>query len=247
MLPEIRAKVGYVVPSTNTTAQTEIDDLRPSGVTNHIARMTIRDSLMVEQPGFDRVLEDMRASAAPAIASLCTADPDIVAIGVSPEAFWNGPESHAKVIAAFENESGGRPVVTSADAITVALEQLGNLSRVGVITPYLKLGDDTVRKFFDDRGYEVVAIEGMGAKTPTSIAEIGARDLRAALVAVNQPDTEVIVQVGTNVAMSRFAAAAEFFFDKPVLSNNAVLYWHALRRLGVQDRFEGFGRIFQHH
>lgn len=67
MLPEIRAKVGYVVPSTNTTAQTEIDDLRPSGVTNHIARMTIRNSRMVEQPGFDQMLEDMRASAAPAI------------------------------------------------------------------------------------------------------------------------------------------------------------------------------------
>lgn len=246
MLPELRAKVGYIVPSTNTTAQTEIDDLRPTGVTNHIARMTIRNSRMVEQPGFDQVLEDMRASAAPAISALCTADPDIVTIGVSPEAFWSGPENQAKVIAAFEHEAGGRPVVTSADAITAALEQLGDLSRVGVITPYLKLGDDTVRRFFDDRGYEVVAIEGMGAETPASIAEIGPRDLRAALDAVNKPDAEVIVQVGTNVAMSRFAAAAELFLDKPVLSNNAVLYWHALRRLGVDDRFAGFGRIFHH-
>lgn len=50
-------KVGDVVPSTNTTAQTEIDDLCPNGVTNHIARMTIRNSQMTEQPGFDQVLD----------------------------------------------------------------------------------------------------------------------------------------------------------------------------------------------
>lgn len=166
MPPEIRAKIGYIVPSTNTTAQTEIDDLRPSGVTNHIARMTIRNSLMVEQPGFDQVLEDMRASVAPSILSLCTADPDIVTIGVSPEAFWTGPENQAKLITEFEQEAGGRPVVTCADAITAALEQLGSLSRVGVITPYLQLGDDTVRRFFDDRGFEVIAIEGMGGRNP---------------------------------------------------------------------------------
>nr|WP_243743429.1 arylmalonate decarboxylase [Brevibacterium luteolum] len=208
--------------------------------------MTIRNSLMVEQPGFDQVLEDMRASVAPSILSLCTADPDIVTIGVSPEAFWTGPENQAKLITEFEQEAGGRPVVTSADAITAALEQLGSLSRVGVITPYLQLGDDTVRRFFDDRGYEVIAIEGMGAETPASIAEIGPEELRATVNAVNKQDIEVIIQVGTNVAMSRFAAAAELFLDKPVLSNNAVLYWHALRRLGVNDQFAGFGRLFHH-
>lgn len=239
-------KVGYVVPSTNTTAQTEIDDLRPHGVTNHIARMTIRNSQMVEQPGFDQVLDDMRASAAPAISSLCTADPDIVTVAVSPEAFWSGTENEAGVMAAFEEVAGGRPVVMSADAITSALERLGGITRVAVITPYLKLGDDTVRRFFDDRGYEVLAIEGMGAETPASIADIGTQELRRAVQAVDVPGVEAIVQVGTNLRMARFAAAAEHFVGKPVLSNNAILYWEALRRLGVTARFSGAGQIFDH-
>lgn len=240
-------RIGYLVPSTNTSAQPEIDDLRPAGVTNHISRMVIRNTTMIEQPGFDTVLDDIRNSATPSIASLCTANPDIVVIGVSPEGFWSGPHDQAKVVAAFEEQAGGRPVVTSADAITTALSALGGLRRVAIMTPYLALGDTTVRRFFDDQGFDVVAIEGLGAETPEAIASIGPDRLRAAVATLNSPDVQAIVQVGTNVAMARFAVAAELILDKPVLSNNAVLYWHALRRLGITDRQPHAGLLFAHH
>ncbi|WP_405177751.1 arylmalonate decarboxylase [Nocardia sp. NBC_01377] len=240
-----RAKIGYIVPSTNTTAQPEIDDLRRAGVTNHLSRMTIRNTKMVERPGFDQVLDDIRASASPAIESLCTADPDIIAVGVSPEGFWSGAENQDRVVAAFERDAAGRPVVTSADAITAALDGFGGLTRIAVITPYLKIGDNTVRRFFDDRGYDLVAIEGLGAETPASIAHIDHDRLRAAVRAVDTADVQAVIQVGTNVAMARFAASAEPFLGKPVLSNNAVLYWHALRTIGIKDQFTGHGRLFK--
>lgn len=240
-----RAKVGFLVPSTNTSAQPEIDDLRPSGVTNHISRMAIRNSTMIERPGFDQVLNDIRASARPAIETLCNADPDIVVIGVSPEAFWAGADKQPDVLRTFQADAQGRPVITSADAIDAALRHLGDLTRVAIITPYLKLGDDTVRRSFDDQGYDVVAIEGLGAHTPTSIAHIDQARLRAAIASVDSPDVEAIVQVGTNVAMARVAASAEPFLNKPVLSNNSALYWHTLRTLGIDDRFSGHGKIFE--
>ncbi|GAC66898.1 maleate cis-trans isomerase family protein [Gordonia soli] len=242
-----RAKVGFLVPSTNTTAQPEIDDLRPIGVTNHIARMTIANSEMVERPGFDQVLDDIRGSATPAIESLITADPDIVAVGVSPEAFWSGVDAQSKVVSAFSEDAGGRPVITSADAVGAALGALGDLRRVAIITPYVKLGDNTVRRFFDDSGFDVVGIEGLGASTPAAISHIGPDRLRTAVAAVDSADVQAIVQVGTNVAMARFAASAEAFLGKPVLSNNAVLYWHALRTLGITDRFPGHGTLFEQH
>lgn len=242
-----RAKIGYIVPSTNTSAQPEIDELRPAGVTNHLSRMQIRNSTMVQRPGFDQVLDDIRGSATPAIESLCTADPDVVAVGVSPEAFWSGPDTQKHVVDAFEQDAGGRPVITSADAIRSALHQLGDLTRIAVITPYLPLGDSTVQRFFDDSGYDVISIVGLGAETPASIAHIDHDGLRTAVQSVNSADVQAVVQVGTNVAMARFAAAAEPFLGKPVLSNNAVLYWHALRRAGIADRFSGHGRLFELH
>ena len=38
-----RKKIGIVVPSTNTVAGPESEALRPPGVTNHVARLTIQD------------------------------------------------------------------------------------------------------------------------------------------------------------------------------------------------------------
>ena len=36
-----RKKIGIVVPSTNTVVGPESEALRPPGVTNHVARLTI--------------------------------------------------------------------------------------------------------------------------------------------------------------------------------------------------------------
>ena len=55
------------------------------------------------------------------------------------------------------------------------------------------------------------------------------------------------MQVGTNLSMVRFAAAAELFLDKPVIAINTATYWHALCAVGIQDRLQGFGRLLSHH
>ncbi|AJT41269.1 maleate cis-trans isomerase family protein [Psychromicrobium lacuslunae] len=245
-MQNIRATIGYVVPSTNTTAQPEIDDLRPHRVTNHISRMTIRNSSMVKQPGFDQVLSDIRASATPAIESLSTASPDIIAVGVSPEGFWAGKENQDRVVAEFVQDAKGTPVLTSADAFTAAFKAL-DISRIAVLTPYLAIGDTTVQRYFDDMEYQVVGIRGLGAQTPASIGDINFDQLREATLAVNSDEVQAIVQVGTNMPMARFAAAAEIFLGKPVLSNNVVLYWHALRSLGIKDQFSYWGSLFEKH
>ena len=36
-----RLKVGLLVPSTNSSVQPETDDMRPAGVTNHVARIHV--------------------------------------------------------------------------------------------------------------------------------------------------------------------------------------------------------------
>ena len=38
-----RKRIGIVVPSTNTTVQPECEVLRPRGITNHVARSTIKE------------------------------------------------------------------------------------------------------------------------------------------------------------------------------------------------------------
>ena len=241
-----RLKVGVVLPSTNTSMQPELDAMRPVGVTNHAGRMIIGDDSMVDEPGFSHVMSSIRNSTHPAIRGVATCNPDCVIIGVSPESYWEGPDTHAQVLQSMREAAGGLPVTMSPDAINAALKA-HNARRIAVITPYLPVGDDSVSRFFTDNGYDVVDIQGLGMPSPAKISHVSETQLRDTLKQVDTPEIEAIVQVGTNVAMMRVAAIAEFWLGKPVISNNAVLYWHALRQNGIDDRIPGFGSLLSEH
>jgi maleate isomerase len=111
----------------------------------------------------------------------------------------------------------------------------------------MPIGDDNVRKFFSDCGFEVVQVKGLKCKSPMQIAHVSEKDLRDAIIAVNDSSVEAIVQVGTNLAMARLAGIAEFWLDKPVIAINTATYWWALRQNGITDRVYGFGSLLVEH
>ena len=63
-----RKKIGIVVPSTNTIVGPECEDLRPRGVTNHVARLTIKQQpIQASDQGYLAHVQGMRDGIAPAI------------------------------------------------------------------------------------------------------------------------------------------------------------------------------------
>ena len=72
-------------------------------------------------------------------------------------------------------------------------------------------------------------------------------ELRRALLELDGPNIDAIVQVGTNLAMARLAARAEAFLEKPVIAINTAIYWHALRQNGFTDQMQGFGALLAEH
>jgi maleate isomerase len=139
--------------------------------------------------------------------------------------------------------TGGIPVTMGSDAVRAALECYGDIRRIAVITPYMPVGDEQVRRFFTDCGYEIAALEGLKCNSPVQIAHVSERTLRDAINKINDPSIDAIVQVGTNLAMAKLAGIAEFWLDKPVIAINTAIYWHALRASGIDDRVPGFGSL----
>ncbi|MGR3937946.1 maleate cis-trans isomerase family protein [Streptomyces sp. BRA346] len=235
-----RLKVGVVLPATNTSVQPEMEAMRPEGVTNHTGRMQTEDTSLTG--GIEDLVSSYREATHRAIGSLLPCKPDCFVIAFSPEIYWDGPGSQDEVVASMKSASGGVPVTMSPDAFTTALSHYG-ARRLGVITPYVPAGDDSVSRFFTESGYDVVSMAGLGCSSPERIAHVPEPELREAVKAVDTPDVEAIVQVGTNMAMMRVAAGAEEWLGKPVISNNTVLYWRALRQNGIADRIRGFGSL----
>src|SRR5207248_1167708 len=213
-----RGKFGVLAPSTNTTVQPEFDAMRPPGVTHHHSRLVIPDSRVTDDASFLAMMDNIRGALFPALESVLTCDPDYVILGMSSETFWDGIEGSRKLQRKLE-KIAQRGVAMGSDACRAALRAYGrDVKRVGVVTPYMPIGDRQVVRFFTECGYKVVNLLGLKCKSPTAIARVSKAELRDAINRVNRGSVDAIVQVGTNLATAEVAAMAEFWLDKPVIA-----------------------------
>jgi maleate isomerase len=239
-----RRKFGVIAPSTNTSVQPEFDAMRVPGVTNHFARIYIPDNPIADNADFNKLMDDIRAELMNAVDRVMTCKPDYLVMGMSAETFWDGLEGSIRLRERVEARAGVK-LAMGSDACQAALRQYGDIKRIGVITPYMPVGDENVVKFFRDCGFEVAALKGLKCKSPVLIAHVSERELRDAIIEVNKPEVQAIVQVGTNLAMARLAGIAEFWLDKPVIAINTATYWWALRQNGITDKVYGFGSLLE--
>ncbi|MFN7176541.1 MAG: arylmalonate decarboxylase [Thermaurantiacus sp.] len=237
-----RKLFAVVAPSTNTSVQPEYDGMRPVGVTNHFARIAIPDTRVTDDESFMAMLENIRAATMEAVDVAMSMEPDDLVMGMSAETFWDGAEGAERMHRGLR-ERTGRKVVMGSQAVNEALQAYGGVKRIAVITPYMPVGDNQVRRYFEDCGYDVVALEGLQCASPRLIAHVSETDLKRAVERVNSGDVDAIVQCGTNLAFARVAALAEFWLEKPVIAINTATYWWALRSNGIEDRVQGFGRL----
>ena len=104
---------------------------------------------------------------------------------------------------------------------------------------------EIVRAYLTEAGFEVARLNGLACASPRVIAQVPAEVIRDALRELDKPDIDALLQVGTALPTVAVAAEAERWFGKPVLAINAVTYWDALRRIGIEDRVYGCGRILE--
>jgi maleate isomerase len=236
-----RKKFAVLIPSTNTSVQPEFDDMRPAGVTNHISRIRIPNIPLQSNDDFNRLIDLIAAAQDEAVDSAMSCEPDRLVLGISAETFWGGYEMSRKLKAHLVDKTK-LPISMGSEACEEALKLYG-AKNIGVVTPYWPVGDENVVRFFAEAGFTVKRIEGLKRTSPVDIAHTTEAELRDALLKVNGPECDALIQVGTNLAMARLAPQAETWLGKPVIAINTAIYWHALRHSDIADKVEGFGSL----
>lgn len=238
-----KAKIGIVAPSTNTSVQPECETLRPAGVTNHFARIHIPERSIADDKAFVEHVAAMAAGIDTAVEQVMTCAPAHLVMGVALEAF-SGGLAGAQALEDRLKAQAGVSISMGSTAARAALDAFG-AKRIAVLTPHQPRGDAIVRAYLEEAGYDVVRLIGLKCPSPMQIAHVQPPEIRAAFRALDGDDIDAILQVGTNLAGMAVAAEAERWLNKPVLSMNAITYWHALRALGMEDRISGHGRILE--
>lgn len=235
-----RAKVAVVVPATNTVVQPEMESMRVPGVTNHVSRMYLPPRPYDDMDTYKQALETEKGKLEEALQLVLSCEPHVVAHGHSIHSF-RGDLARAQAEQARLEDFCGIPFVTPSMAVLEGLKAIGNPKRIAILTPYWPPADNLIAEFFTACGYEVVKSHGLKAKGPTAVARITEEEILQGFKDVDAPEAEALIHVGTNLAVSHMTEQIEAAHGKPLIGVNVATYWLALRRLGIQDRLNGFG------
>ncbi len=166
---------------------------------------------------------------------------DVVAFACNSGAMVIGDQ---RVHAAIHRVRPGVACTTPMAAAFAAFRALG-VRRPGVVTPYADEINRTLREYMQAQGLAVPVLNSWNLPDDAKVACITERSIRAAVLELGRAEAVD----GVLVACSSLRAAAliedlERELGKPVTSTNHALAWHCLRLAGIDDKIDGYGRLF---
>jgi maleate isomerase len=165
------ARVGLMIPSSNTMMEVDFARYLPPGTALHTARMYMEDTTPA---GENRMLDEF---ALPAARDLGTARPDVVVFGCTSAGALRGNDYDTQLCERI-SELTGAPTVSTIRSVREAIEESGADS-IGVITPYVDELNEKIKASIEADGAQVAAITGLGITDNFEIAEVGQDEIVA--------------------------------------------------------------------
>ncbi len=235
-----RAKLGLIVPPTNTVNEAEWHKMIPEGVTFHVTRMPLHDDTSSEG-GRKALYIDIEKSTA----DLAQAGLSVIAYGCTAGSMVQPLNQ----LSDFMSGIAGSPCVTTAASIISALKAL-DVNRISVATPYHEALNSHEVEFLTSNGFEILKIVGLGIGSAGTheyiqIAQTPIAEIKAHVMSVDHPDAEAILISCTDFPSLSLIPELEGELGKPVVSSNQATFWASLRQAGIEDRFDAFGELLK--
>ena len=231
-----RARIGVVVPQSNTVNEAEFNRMKPAGVTFHFTRTPLAKNAAADD--FATMFRDLDH----AVGDLAQCPVDLVAYGCTSGSMACPAD---RLIGKMEDVAKV-PALSTAGAILDALAALG-VRRIAMATPYTDETNAHEKHFLEEHGLEVVAMAGLGLNTSLEgiqkISRVEPATIYAHAESVDCPEAEAILICCTDFGAIDAIGPLEEALGKPVISSNTATLWAALRATGITDPIEGYGRL----
>jgi len=235
-----RTRIGY----TSVAYVTEIFprvfyDIVPDGVALQILTQQVTS---YGGRNMERLHDEARAAAA----SFARAGADLVILGGAPTNLSRGRAALDAALAAIAADIGV-PVSSSATAQSNALAAVG-ARRIGVVHPSNPGRDASHQSQMSDDGLETLGFKSAGAtfEDYNRIPPETALELGRALVA-EQPDIDTLLYACPHWATAHAIEPLERELGVTVITSLQAIAWEGLRRCGIEDRIEGYGKLLREH
>ena len=242
-------RIGLIVPSSNTTMETELPDLLRRQHLGSGHRFSFHSARLRLQQVTPEALARMNESADAAVEMLCDARVDAIVYACLVAVMAGGRmcvERTPAQLAARAAGAGQAPsVLTSAGALVAALECF-SAKRISMIAPYRKALTDQVAatlgecgiRVVQSRSLEVVDNAEVGRLDPAKLLSLAAQmdfsgsDALVISACVQMPSLDVIDQ-------------AEQRLGLPVISAATASVFELLRRLEIEPAIPDAGMLLR--
>jgi maleate isomerase len=222
------ARVGLMIPSSNTMMEVDFARDLPAGTALHTARMFMEDTTAA---GENRMLDEF---ALPAARDLGTARPDVVVFGCTSAGALRGNDYDAQLCDRI-SELTGAPTVSTIASVRAAIAA-ARATSVGVITPYVDELNERIRASLEADGTRVATIAGLGITENFEIAEVSEEEIAALAVRAlaglaASGDIDLAFASCTNFGAMAARSAISERLGVPVITSNQAVLEAAVARL----------------
>ncbi|CAM3785387.1 Maleate isomerase [Bordetella sputigena] len=241
-------RIGQIVPSSNTTMETEIPAmLRARETVRPDERFTFHSSRMRMHKVTKEELEAMNREGLRCAAELADARMDVISTACLVAIMAMGPGYHRQTEKELTEVARANhcdaPIMTSAGALIEGLRHLG-AKRISLMAPYMRPLTDKVVQYIEHEGIEVV--DALSFEIPDNL-EVGRRDPMQLVEDVNRLDTRNVdaVVLSACVQMPSLPAlqVVQDRMDVPVVSTAACTVWRMLGNLNLTPAVPAAGAL----
>jgi len=249
-----KRRFGLLIPATNTAMEYDLwsivfnnqGEAALDGVGLHTTTVITPKPDVGTAEGRENFKRQFLGGVKTSTTNALLAAPQYLILGLSLEHILSGlPAIHDEMedIRSYSNLSWA----FWEDAAKAALKCYG-AKRIGLLTPWEKLGNASAVKMFEDMGVEVVATAGFSCGNIQHIAHIPDWAKEKAvleLLATKENKLDAIVQCGTNMSMMKVTEKLEPRIGIPILAINPTIFWYALRENGFKSPLVKSGRLLR--
>jgi maleate isomerase len=230
-------RFGVLVPSTNTTVETEYGRLLPVSLQVHVARIPLLSSGVETPPRSGDADVDHQAR------MLGDAGVEVVALMQTAASLL--ADNYDDRITKRMSDAAGFPAITSARAIGLAIRSLG-ARRMALVAPFpMAVIDRLGHHYVVNHGLETVASVSFSGTDSVEYPTLAQGLARDAIMRTDRPDVEIFVVPGGNFPTMTFISEWEREVGKPVITTNQATLWAMIQIMRADEKLPGFGRLLE--